>query len=360
MPPSSTPDQTIVQHCTEVKDNSSFPTLPDIATGTIVVDKGGSDINLLVLATGEHYKFPYSQNPWYFSDMHVSPDGNSLAYIENIQNQSKNIIGRKLWVINARGEMLVNKSFGIKDFGQFRWLDNHQLQVYTDQTLEDGTVAIFDLDTKKMNLLSPKLPSFHHRSNAAPASWLIEYAPNLEQVVYYGDFNTTNMAPMMSNIITQKVIWQFPTNGRTRGVPLWSPKANQVAIVVDQQLYLVDTKGQVVELPKLKSGNNILKHTWSSDGSHIAFWAIRNQEDKADLMVYDLDSKQITDYCIVGDNPYGSAPVWSPTGLLFAVSVVKSDANSTESFHLLVDVQNNLIYKIPKGLQPLEWMNSLP
>ncbi len=292
--------------------------------------------------------------------MQVSPDGNNLAYNEDILDASGKSTSRKLWVINARGEILVNKSFGIYEFGQFRWLDDRYLQVYTDQTLEDGTVAIFDLDTEKLSLFSPPLPSFYRRSDAAPPIWIVEYAPNQEYAVYYGDFEDTNLAPMMSNIITQQVIWQFPARGRTRGIPLWSPRGNQVAMVIDQQLYLVDTNGQVVELPKLKNGNNVFKYTWSPDGSHIVFWTARDQETKADLMVYDVDSKQVIDYCIEADNPFGSVPVWSTNGLLFTVTVVKRDSNSTSSSRLLVDIQKNIIYKISKEMQPLEWMNSLP
>ena len=357
--PSSTPDLTIVQRCLEIKDYSSLPTLP-ITTGTVVIGKEEPHIYLLDLATGTRYEFSYSQDPLHGSGMQVSPDGNSLAYNEDILDTSGKSISRKLWVINARGEILVNKSFGIYEFGQFRWLDDRYLQVYTNQTLEDGSVAIFDLDTEKLSLFSPSLPSFHRRSDAVPPIWIVEYAPNQEYAVYYGDFENTNMAPMMSNIITQQVIWQFPARGRTRGIPLWSPRGNQVAMVIDQQLYLVDTNGQVVELPKLKNGNNIFKYTWSPDGSHIVFWAARDQETRADLMVYDLDSKQVIDYCIEADNPFGSVPVWSTNGLLFTVTVVKRDANSTSSSRLFVDIQKNVIYKISKEMQPLEWMNSAP
>ncbi len=356
--PSNTPDLTIVERCLEIKDYSSLSTLPDIATGTVVIGKEEPHIYLLDLSNGTRYEFSYSQDPLHGSGMQVSPDGNNLAYNEDILDTSGKSISRKLWVINARGEILVNKSFGIYEFGQFRWLDDRYLQVYTDQTLEDGTVAIFDLDTEKLNLFSPSLPSFHRRSDAAPPIWIVEYSPNQEYAVYYGDFENTNMSPMMSNLITQQVIWQFPARGRTRGIPLWSPMGNQVAMLIDQQLYLVDTNGQVVELPKLKKGNNIFKHTWSPDGSHIVFWAARDQETRADLMVYDLDSKQVIDYCIEEDNPFGSVPVWSTNGLLFTVTVVKRDANSTSSFRLLVDVQKNVIYKISKEMQPLEWMNS--
>ena len=356
--PSNTPDLTIVERCLEIKDYSSLSTLPDIATGTVVIGKEEPHIYLLDLSNGTRYEFSYSQDPLHGSGMQVSPDGNNLAYNEDILDTSGKSISRKLWVINARGEILVNKSFGIYEFGQFRWLDDRYLQVYTDQTLEDGTVAIFDLDTEKLNLFSPSLPSFHRRSDAAPPIWIVEYSPNQEYAVYYGDFENTNMSPMMSNLITQQVIWQFPARGRTRGIPLWSPMGNQVAMLIDQQLYLVDTNGQVVELPKLKKGNNIFKHTWSPDGSHIVFWAARDQETRADLMVYDLDSKQVIDYCIEADNPFGSVPVWSTNGLLFTVTVVKRDANSTSSFRLLVDVQKNVIYKISKEMQPLEWMNS--
>ena len=356
--PSSTPDLTIVQWCLEIKDYSSFPTLPDIAVGTVVIGREEPHIYLLDLATGTRYEFSYSQDPLHGSGMQASPDGNKLAYNEDILDASGKSTSRKLWVINARGDVLVNKSFGIYEFGQFRWLDDRYLQVYTDQTLEDGSVAIFDLDTEKLSLFSPHLPNFYRRSDSAPPIWIVEYAPNQEYAVYYGDFENTNMAPMMSNLVTQQVVWQFPARGRTRGIPLWSPRGNQIAMVIDQQLYLVDTNGQMAELPKLKNGNNIFKYAWSPDGSHIAFWAARDQETKADLMVYDLDSKQVIDYCIEADNPFGSVPVWSTNGLLFTVTVVKRDANSTSSSRLLVDVQKNVIYKISKEMQPLEWMNS--
>lgn len=342
--------------------------LQDIAKiGTIIL--GGDDANnppnLLDLQTGNRYDLPFQakHDLGYFFGIHASPNGKELAYIELIENNARELTGAILWVVNTKGEVITSQTItpeiplaGFTSINSWRWLDNTRLEIYAKQTKRDGTVKIFDLSSKTWKNYSNKLPDFYNDFDISRSEWLVEYGPSLDWAVYLGNVNGNGLGPIVWDVTAQKSIWQAAGVFATINIPKWSPDGNEVAVVVNGEMYIIDRGGQVMQIPKLESGSEIMGFSWSPNGNFIALLVRYNElQIEGHLILYDVLSNQTIDYCIKGDLPNGMhAPLWSPNSQMF---VYRFPVSNTP---ILVDIRQETVSNLLDDLEPLDWMNSAP
>lgn len=357
----STPMPLVMQRCLGISKELSFEEV--VRNGTVITDTDDSVLRLIDLDTGNSYEQPTLQkDPYRLSDMHPSPDKKALAYYENFLNENGKLEKAVLWVTNAKADVLAQVPLSPNDAAQFRWLDNDHLQIYSNETYQDGTVEILNPYTGELQQLTNDLPNLFQNQYNDLIPWLVEYNRDLSIVVYFDQSDGGKSGPVVWDINEQKVIWQDPDAGIIDTIPLWSPTKDEVAVVDNNgQLFIINQDGTTNQLPKLVTQINVQRFSWSPNGNLIAFWNTSDNFEQSNLMIYDNRTHQVTDYCIVADGTSGSDPIWSPDGQMFFVQMrIKIENGSYRGATILVDIAQNMAYSISRETKLLEWMNSMP
>lgn len=346
----NTLDSAFVSRCLEV-DGGEIA-LQTKASGTIVLDRGFyGDHSLLNLQTNVEYKVPPVAGDVFNYRWAISPDGNLLAISDNLQNANGQSGKMILSVLNARAEILEKITFKMAGFSNIRWLDNQNIILYTTQTPKDGTVIFFNPFTRAQRNISNDLPDYYFENYLLPGiSWLIEYSPSLEWGVYLGRTQTGKLGFVIRDFANGQTLWQIEDSIGEYQRPIWSPVADEVALVASGQLYVVDRSGHAKPILNEKQQKQVEQPSWSPDGRYIAFWNIYDS-----LMLYDSQSEEVYDLCYKGDHL--SPLIWSPNSRQIAIPADLGD-NS-----VLVDIQKSRVYKltaIPEIIYPVGWMNSMP
>ena len=355
------PAPLVIQRCLGISRELPFEEV--VRDGTIIVDTQDSALRLIDLETGNSYEqFPLQRDPYRLSDLHLSPDKTALAYYEHFLNTNGKLEKSVMWITNAKADVLAQISLSPDNAGQFRWLDNDHLQIYSNITYQDGTVEILNPYTGELRQLTNDLPNLFQNQYNDLIPWLVEYNRDLDTVVYFGRSDGVKSGPIVWNINEQKVIWQDPDAGMIDSIPLWSPTKDDVAIVDDSgQLYIINRDGTTNQPLKLETQTNVRRFSWSPDGNVIAFWNADDNFEQSKLMIYDNRTNQVTDYCIVADETSGSDPIWSPDSQMFFVHMrIKKGDGSFSGSTILVDIIHDAAYQISRKPKLLEWMNSIP
>lgn len=356
---SVTPNSKIMQSCITVGDKEF--SLPEVAkNGTIIIGNPDHSLALLDLQTTNHYNAPLATKkdeqaflPLYGMD--ASPDGNNLAYTEFIQDQSGKSIKDIIWVIDARGRVLMSEAINPNiAFSDWHWIDNKRLEFPLSKAKIDGNVAIFNPFEDQWEYLSNRLPDFFQAFDLYPSRWRVDYSPDLEWVIYLGQITRDTSGPIIWDVVSQKTIWQASGSFVGNYVPQWSPSGREVAVVVEGVLYRINRSGQVSS-PPLSDENQVVSFSWSPNEKYMAL-LVRNEKDSMQgrIMLYDITSDQVIDFCIPEDSlrEY-DPPLWSIDNQMF---VYRLSLSGTE---LLVDVENKIAYKL-RDTGVLAWMNSIP
>jgi hypothetical protein len=355
----ATPLNNVVQNCLDIKEEIS---LLDVTSSGVVVLGGEIDESpyLLNLQTGDRYELPLDDkvNSALYG-VHSSPDGKKLAYIEDIQNNAKERVKQKIWVVDTNGSVLSSQEINSDIlFRDWRWLDNENLHFnFRTITPEDGVVVLFNPFTKDWKYLSNELLDLFPYFDVHRTSWLVEYNPNLEWVVYLGDKGGYESGPIVWDLESNKLIWHL-WGDSFQDIPQWSPAGDELAVVVDGYFYRVNRDGQSISLPEIGQESKIVGFSWAPDGLKIALLVQVNQPEKDGyLMLYNIQDNQVVNYCIESDNLTSVfPPVWSLDSQLVSFrTVIMKDDGPWETL-ILLDVKNKAAYKLPEAMEPLAWM----
>jgi len=134
------------------------------------------------------------------------------------------------------------------------------------------------------------------------------------------------------------------------------------------ELFSVDTNGQETRLTNFEAAYPSMNVTigsfdWSPDGRYISLWLnVRPDEylQEWQFAVLDVQTRQVTDYCITTSDFVPPDAIWSPDGQQLAVSI-DPDVNEGDSFPFIVlDIRNNMAVKVklPGIYGLLGWMAS--
>lgn len=350
--PSPTTNPAIERRCPEFMGEVAMET---VANGTIYHYQPNPEVfYLLDLQSGQEYQRPMDGNLPIDSGRHISPNHRYDAFTTNDMALTRTII----WVINAKGEILLREPVDAFWYN-LRWLDNERLLLETENTQEQAEVAILNLRTAESTVVSNELPGLFIDTDRG-LYWRISYSPDLQKVLYIGRQEDNAMRQIIyRDLVSKKILWQVPMPFGGLGEPVWSPDGRQYALMLDNDLYIIQADGQVVDiLKKEKFGYfNEWSYDWSPNGEYIGFRSSKEvgRDPASTLMVYDLKSRKAVDYCLKGysfDNP-----AWSPDSTQMIVG------SSVGIGGMLIDIPTNRSYKlvdIPGVLYPAGWMFSLP
>jgi WD40 repeat protein len=349
----ATPEAGFTQQCLQVIDQEIA--LKDVTSGTVLFYTGFQKwLPFLVdIQTDKKYKLPVQSEDSEWGGFQVSPDRNMFAYLEDVENGQLDSIKSILWVVNAHGDVLVKTIFNRTDLFELRWLDNQYLLFYTDQTQNKGTVLVFNPFTYAQTTIANELPLLD-TEDMPTLGWRAEYSPDLKWVVYFGRLKEIGIGPIMRDVVQKQTIWEASTWSYEK--PVWSPDGNFVAVISNGRLYIIDRSGQARAVIDENLNHQVSKPSWSPDGNYIAFW------NNNRLMLYNRQKDQVLDICLQNDVTTHKPPLWLPNSKQLVVDVYLEQGD-TIAFGALVDIQKNVVYKLPKIPQttyPYEWMNSLP
>lgn len=315
--------------------------IEDVATGTILLSQHTSNSpNLLLdLATGTEYEVPPD-----VLGIEVSPNGDMVAYIEQVRSQNNTVSNNILWIVDARANVLSKIAFARGDLFAPRWLDNNRLIIDTSESSDYEKFLVVNPFTGEQRMVSNELPNLEHRVVRSFLSWSPQYSPDLEWVAYFYVEPGNDRGAIVFDVITKQNLWQS-THG-DEGKPAWSPDGQTVAVVGDGQLYLVNRSGKALPVLDEKLVHEAQSPSWSPDGQQIAFW------NNNSLVIYNTQTNRVVDFCIPGNGQIILPPVlWSPDGQQIIVVG-----------RVLVDLQRKAAYKIKEisNATIFGWMNSLP
>ncbi len=155
--------------------------------------------------------------------------------------------------------------------------------------------------------------------------------------------------------------------------PVWSPSGDEFIMSLFHEgqddsnswyteLYRISQDGEQHQITNLRAYYTeylfVQEYQWSPDESQVAFWLwyTQNGQEKAQLAVIDMETYQVTNYCI-DDRWFTSRElIWSPDGHQIVVDAKYGE----EAAVLLLDLENQRIYRIAKDLWARGWLISSP
>lgn len=308
----------------------------------------------------------------------VAPNHKWLAYLQEISNNSQLIVrsfsGAKIYTIKLD---VLKESATLAG-----WVGNEHL-LFGFAGHQPQSVRAINPFMNEQKTLIPNFPGIY--DNDAwdwDFSGRTIYSPDFRFVVYPSAFNNGDSG------IAGDVLWDIQTGkkianvlvgigGNLIAIPKWSPDGQAFAVKVmgrnADELYSANVDGTVTVLTNLlrlfpDATTQIRSWSWAPDSQKIAFWLdFYNNEALKDerLMVLDLKSGEVTDYCVFGDSiqiqtelpDFTPAPVWSPDSRFL---LVEQRTNLTESALILVSLDTKTAYMIGQDSYPLGWMVNEP
>ncbi|MEJ2353528.1 MAG: hypothetical protein P8Y03_27425 [Anaerolineales bacterium] len=358
----------VTQTCLELRDETSFEAVAK--TGTVVILGADDQLVLLDLETGERYRLPLRNpdHPTLFS-MAASPNRSALVYGEVGPNGE-----RILWVVRANGEVVTNFPWKTEWSGT-RWVNNEVLEFfynyYFDNPISEGkvlgTVVHVNAFTGEVKEVPPAFPD-PYDDPTQPPSWIVRYSPDLKQVIYLQDQYQNAPIAILWDLVLHEALWQSPNGLTLLGIaPKWSPAGDQVASIVDGNLYRVDRSGQEFPLPDFAypswTGVTGFDLSWSPDGRYLAFWMAIGKGYSARLLIMDTRIDRILDYCLESDY-FDGLPLWSPDSQQFVIDSINDGQGGVSA--LLVKMAEKVGFPIPYSQVPPytqvpdAWMKSIP
>ena len=191
------------------------------------------------------------------------------------------------------------------------------------------------------------------------------YDPKLTRAIYLRG----NYFYALWDLQAKRLVARFDTSDYP--IPRWSPDGEAVVIAGNHitgafELYLIDRNGKITQLTHLNAyytGEFFQNYSWSPDGSKIAIWLNVYPFKSGQLAILDLESGQVTNYCVPGDEtaPMSAltytahAPIWSPDGRQVVVQNLHADRSSRV---ILVDIVQGWAAEIAKNMEPVGWLKA--
>lgn len=353
------PGKLLTHQCLEVK-----PSLPPEARpkGILVIEQ--QQPFLLAVGTGKRTALSSSK-----IQFHVSPNGNWLAsrYVDD---------NNKPWLsietIDGTQQLVPWKDdwFLLGD-----WLDNERIWIshYTEPLL-----TVVNPFTGEEQELMPAFPGLETVAQEGE-----HYALGDSTVLYNSSLNFVVYPRLEEDSRTYVVLWDLQANhllAKVRDIaksfsynPLWSPDQKEIYVaVVDkwdsdtpdnsiEDFFSLGWDGQVRQLTDFGTSfvdTYIGSASLSLNGKKIAFWlqARPSPYKEPQLAVLDLETQQVTNYCIPGSYRSSfTSPVWSLDGRYLAI---QSQHEPNAGWIILVDTQEGWGAQVAEIAQgwPAGWM----
>jgi Tol biopolymer transport system component len=154
--------------------------------------------------------------------------------------------------------------------------------------------------------------------------------------------------------------------------PKWSPDGSRFIVGTDvsdsittwTELVVIDMNGnieQITDLNTIYPNMVIGEYSWSPDGDKIAFWISteRALETYEELMVLDINTGVITNYCVRGRTKAAGtdAPLWSPDSTQI---VIDSYAYGSSDQVIMVDIVQGYALQLTESRDAFWWLRTFP
>jgi hypothetical protein len=321
------------------------------------------------------------QNGRHLSNESVSPD-RTLLSIDS---------GSEILIMRADGTIKKELSSADERWRSAVWQDNQYLIMYRSRPyyepvaheeysiLVPGTMLYLNAFTGQQRILVLDFPDLY---TPASSAWAWEmpwhrnpviYSPSLTRAVYLswpGIYFKLWDTQKKKTLLT----WTEFANTEQR-IPRWSPDGTKFimygalsrlpAIPTKgpfYKLYIVDNDGNFSELVSGSVNLNVDDYFWSPSGRYVALLVFGGDnpssgERKDRLLVWDSQTKQITDYCVEFNFSHYSEPplVWSPDETQILLNDKYSETPRLWRL-ILVDLAKRTAFPIAENMVATGWM----
>jgi Tol biopolymer transport system component len=352
---------------------------------------GGGDVPrgyetlLLNLATGQATQI-VTQNEFQHDHV-VSSNRELMAYRTDVFTGSVLWVHDELVIATADGQRQVSLPWEEDWRMILGWTDDQRLLIELDEPVFDASgeqvsyisYLVLDPRSGERQLLQPDFPSALDLAYHLywPDHTREIYNPTLTRAIYLRTYTESNedwYTFAIWDIVEQRLVASLESiygdsvsfSGASP-LPRWSPDGSQFVVrsqflVPNQdwavsELFRVSQEGQVEQLTHL---NPFLRPkstdwlAWSPDGQNIALvLSTFYGEHSPSAAVLNLDTLEITDYCIPVRGLQLPAPVWSPDGTQF---LIVDEYTEGHRRIILVDIVQGFAVQIAEDMEILGWM----
>jgi hypothetical protein len=363
---SATPVHTeLVTHCIEV--TAETPAMYQSSGYLVLWGLMQARPVVIDMSTGEQIAL---SDGWNFLDWSISPDEAWIIYEEGIFENNV-LLQVKLNLMSPDGAVVSTMSLepGMVFEG---WLDQERLMVSIPY---DPTFVLYSLRTinpftSEQEDIPFDFPDVYQYSpppiGFSPVS---AYDPTLTRLVYAVEKPDRSVGYSLWDVEDHQEILFI--DGPSWYPPKWSPDGSRfiVATYVGDstdppiELAVIDRDGTIEQITDLHTyyPRTIGEYSWSPDGTQVAFWFSGTwwQDAYEELMVLDISTGVITNYCVQGRARLKStnAPVWSPDSTQIAI---QSYAYGSDNQVIMVDIVQGHALQLTESRDALWWLRTFP
>lgn len=306
------------------------------------------------------------------SRVFISPDLEWLAYEEVTLDSAGNVQSSRLRIVSADGQERSVKRWD----AQWRlagWYDNDRISVEAPNGAEK-TNLILNLSTGETEeILLPVLRN-PYQGDLLLSGPEPNYDPTYSKVAYlYVNTESGMVNFALWGIKDDKLLWQGVAGNEMLYGTKWSSDEQHIAVASEvelnkAELFSVSAGGQETQLTDFEAAYPSMNITigsfdWSPDGRYISLWLnVRPGEYLQEwrFAVLDVQTKQVTDYCITTSLNMPADAIWSPSSQLLAVPLFSNTNVGDNYSFMLLDIRSNIAVKVklPGMYGLLGWMVS--
>ncbi len=358
--PIITPDE--VQFKNDCVVIQRYPSDTAKFSGKIILSGYQHPSYLLDLSSGEQSLLRKDSKESYAE--FVSPDGRWLAYVISSPDQ---IIVNSL--IDERTPLII--PWEENWFWLEGWLNEQNLHI----SIEGGGDILINPFSQERVSLFTDFPDLAVPVGAGADWWPEQYNSTLTRAVYpQQESKDGGRRVVLWDLLSNERIAAFYDDIGFSGYgvqPIWSPDGDEFIM----SLYREDQKGRYTELNQISQNGDVKRvinlrsifpegwlsireYRWSPDATKVAFWleAANGDEYKTQLVIIDMKSYDVTNYCIVDQWSINRDLVWSPNGNQIVVNSVLDD----QAVVVLLDLENQTAYYITSDLTAVGWLKDSP
>jgi len=321
------------------------------------------------LSTREWQKIPLEEGEK-ITFFEVSPNRKMAAYFKwREEPRSQDL----LVIESSDGHQLSSLTLTPGKYGLEGWLDNDRLWFTYDTEYINEVMVLNPFTNDRQNLVSQYEGLKRIDYNGYPlVSTYVVYSPSLEYVLF-PQVDNDNFIVLYDRPNSKKV-FRIIDHTHFGHMPIWSLDGKSFFIPLGpypisdsngtsknrQEWFKLSIDGRAQQLTHFADNfDNMLigEASVSPDEHLIAFWLAQTYKEPPELTVLDLQTLEVTNYCVPGYKSIfnATAPIWSPDGRYLAIrSSVEQDA----TFAVIVNLMDEWAAKIGEDLLPEGWMIS--
>jgi len=340
--------------------------MPKDLNGKIVIEDHSKNNELYFYDLSNNTITSIQDSDWWYNSAATSPNRKIIAY------QMYDGTGDKRYLAFSDADKNILKVFPWQDSWDsiVRWFNDDQLAIFnSDSEQRMVQISYSKEDVKNVNLDKLGYPDFAGEAIRIP---FVEYDPTFQRVVY----PSIKSKHVLVNVETLEILAEVPAIPTEPSDASWSSDGKYVAVVggsprpfsslETDEIYILSRDGglHLTHLAEYYGASLQLLHpTWSPDGRYVAFWESDDLNNNTDwkLTILDVNTDQVTNYCISTDYDTGTEshwvlpPAWSPDSKQI---VVESYHSEDDNGVILIDILNNRAIEIAENASPIGWMVS--